>query len=277
MCYTQSVLLLDDDGELPDQPEEEESRLAAELGHDGLQAVDEALRQHTKGSWMKVARVVADAMNAGGFGLSEDGPVDLHVRRMIGLVDSGVIEAQGNVRRPRWSEVRNATDALRAEPRATPPSELVKAVIADDLLVAEALIERGAKVWEPDQYGWLPLHRAASAEIVQLLLSHGAPLEARGTDQWTALHLACISGRVETAAALIEAGADANSVAGRGRTPLHLAVTPGRADTVELLLRAGANPNAVDKDGQTPAAVARSAGHAELAELIEKAGQEGAD
>jgi hypothetical protein len=92
------VLLLDDDDELPDQPEEGESQLVAELGDDGLRAIDEALRRYTRGTWLKVARVVADAMEAGGFATSEDGPIDLHVRRVVALVDAGMIEAQGDVR-----------------------------------------------------------------------------------------------------------------------------------------------------------------------------------
>ena len=270
-CYASRVLLLDDDDELPDQPEEAESKLVAELGDDGLRAIDEALLRYTRGTWHKVARVVADAMEAGGFATSEDAPIDLHVRRMVGLVDSGVIEAQGDVCRPRWSEVRQPASSPRAEPPPTPPSDLMRAVRASDAALATSLLRAGANVAESDRHGWLPLHNAETAELVELLVSHGAPLEARGTDQWTALHLACVSGCVEATAALIEVGADVNSVARGGNTPLHLAVVPGIAEAVELLLRAGANPKAVDKNGLTPAAAARAAGHIELAELIEMA------
>jgi hypothetical protein len=111
---------LDDDDELPEQPEEGESQLASELGDDGLRAIDEALRQHTRGTWLEVARVVHEAMEAGGFGFSEDGPIDLHVRRMLVLVHSGVLEAQGNVRKPRRSEVRQPAGPSPAEPLPAP-------------------------------------------------------------------------------------------------------------------------------------------------------------
>jgi len=57
---------VDDDDELGAQPDEGESRLAARLGNDGLRAIDAALRQHTRGSWLKVARVIVDALEAGG-------------------------------------------------------------------------------------------------------------------------------------------------------------------------------------------------------------------
>jgi hypothetical protein len=102
-----TVLLLDDHDELPVSPTAAERALAARLGTSGLRAIDAALEQHVRrGQWLKAARVVADAMKAGGFPLTDNGHVELHVRRLVGLVDAGVLEAQGTVRKPRHSEVR---------------------------------------------------------------------------------------------------------------------------------------------------------------------------
>jgi hypothetical protein len=100
------MLLLDDDDELPAQPEEAEAKLSIELGDSGLLAIDEAIRKSARSSWLKVARVVFDALTAGGFKTSDDAHIDVHVRRVISLVDSGALEAKGNLRRPRRSEVR---------------------------------------------------------------------------------------------------------------------------------------------------------------------------
>jgi hypothetical protein len=102
------VLLLDDDDELPLTPTEGERTLAAQLGSEGLRAIDAALQRQTRTSWLKVARVVSDALSAGRFPLGDDAHIELHVRRLMALVESGALEAQGNVRRPRWSEVRLA-------------------------------------------------------------------------------------------------------------------------------------------------------------------------
>ncbi len=102
------MLLLDDEDELPQDPEPAEVMLAAELGPDGLKSVDAALASNTKFIWLKVARVVHDALTAGGFSIS-DATVDLHVRRVAKLVHEGVLEAQGNLRRPRFSEIRMPT------------------------------------------------------------------------------------------------------------------------------------------------------------------------
>jgi hypothetical protein len=100
------MLLLDDNDELPLVPDEAEAELASRLGEDGVRAIEEALVSHARAHWLKVARVVIDALKAGGFPVAEDGPIQLHVRRVIALVDSEKLEAQGNLRRPRWSEVR---------------------------------------------------------------------------------------------------------------------------------------------------------------------------
>ena len=54
---------------------------------------------------MKVARVVIDAIKAGRFSTDEE-RVQLYVRRTIALVSAGRLEAQGNLHRPRFSEVR---------------------------------------------------------------------------------------------------------------------------------------------------------------------------
>jgi hypothetical protein len=274
-CYVQWVVPLVDDDALPLQPEEDESRLAAKLGDDGLQEIDAALQQHTRARWLKVARVIADALEAGGFDPSAEGAADLHLRRLIGLVDSGLIEAQGNLRRPRWSEVRLPRNVPRSEPPQRPPSPLEKAVIAGDLARAQVLIKRGANISEPGQSGWSLLHRAAvnnHPELVELLLHHGALLEARGTISWTVLHLACVNGCVRAIAVLIKAGADVNSVTRDGNTPLHLDVTSGTAEAIQMLLSGGANPNAINGKGKSPADEARSAGRIDLAELIGRAG-----
>ncbi len=104
--YYAGVLLLDDNDQLPTVPDEVETKAATQLGADGLRAIDDALGKCAQRRWLKVARVVADALRAGGFPVSDDAYVCLHARRVISLVDSGVLEAKGDLRRPRWSEVR---------------------------------------------------------------------------------------------------------------------------------------------------------------------------
>ena len=69
-------------------------------------AVDEMLKKRTRPRWLKVARVVADGLEASGIPVSNDAYVALYVRRVVALVAAGIFEAQGNLRRPSRSEVR---------------------------------------------------------------------------------------------------------------------------------------------------------------------------
>jgi len=272
--YSSAVLFFDD--ELPLEPSEGESALTAQFGPAALSAIDATLRSQAVRSWRKVARVLTDALEAGAFSPLEDCHIHLHLRRLIGLVESGELESQGDLRNPRRSEVRLPEEAPRSALRyLTPPrvAELRTAVEVGDLAQVRALITRGASVLEPDRSGWLPLHWAAVAnrvEVVRFFVSLGAPLEARGTDQWTALHLACISGSSRAVAALVRAGADVDSVARGGNTPLHLALVPRKLRTVKILLLAGANPVAKDNRARTPGAIARTKGLLDLATLIEE-------
>jgi ankyrin repeat protein len=107
--------------------------------------------------------------------------------------------------------------------------------------VALALIERGAVVNPP---GWTPLHYAAagnSLPALQLLLKHGATVDARAPNSRTPLMLAVLHASEEVIDALLEAGADPQAQerneltaadlaqrAGRERLALRLAALPAR-------------------------------------------------
>jgi len=89
--------------------------------------------------------------------------------------------------------------------------DLVLAVIAGEIDRVREMYAEGVSVTEPDQYGWLPIHRAAANDrddIIRLLVEWGSPLEATGTEQWTPLHLASVSRSPRAVRALLEAGAD---------------------------------------------------------------------
>lgn len=90
---------------LPEIPSSAELALAGRLG-DGLVNVDERILKFAKRKLLKVARVVLEALQDGGFSSEEEGVVDLHIRRVVVLVDAGKLEGVGNLRRPRFSEVR---------------------------------------------------------------------------------------------------------------------------------------------------------------------------
>jgi hypothetical protein len=102
------MLLVDDEDRLPDFPDEEEQAFALELGAEGLSKIDKTIISSARANWLKVARIIGDAIEAGGFDYS-DAIVDLHARRVMEIVASGALESQGNLERPRFSEVRIPT------------------------------------------------------------------------------------------------------------------------------------------------------------------------
>lgn len=90
-------------------------------------------------------------------------------------------------------------------------------------------------------------------------------------DGWTALHLAAHFGQLETAKALLAAGANvaAHSWNGLDNEPIHAAAAGrGNVAIVKALLDAGANVNARQHGGFTPLHQAAQNGDAELVTLL---------
>jgi ankyrin repeat protein len=168
--------------------------------------------------------------------------------------------------------VRATSSTMNKKPA---PRDLVLAVIAGEVDRVREMYAAGVSVTEPDQYGWLPIHRAAANDrddIIRLLIAWGSPLEATGTERWTPLHLASVSRSPRAVRALLEAGADIQARSAFGQTPLHLAVGPTVTqpllETVRVLVSAGADRGATDEDGKTPLDEAREFGHPELRRIL---------
>eukprot|EP00026_Physarum_polycephalum_P005982 Phypoly_transcript_06021.p1 GENE.Phypoly_transcript_06021~~Phypoly_transcript_06021.p1 ORF type:complete len:567 (+),score=92.28 Phypoly_transcript_06021:113-1702(+) len=93
-----------------------------------------------------------------------------------------------------------------------------------------------------------------NAEIVQILLNYGAPVEAENEDlNWRPLHHAADEGLTEIIDVLHKAGAKINQVATSRRfTPLLRAIEKGHVEACRKLIELGANVNCQDKFGLTP-------------------------
>jgi ankyrin repeat protein len=88
--------------------------------------------------------------------------------------------------------------------------------------------------------------------MVDLLLAHGAPIDARNLAGATALYFAAEGGHTPVAQRLIERGADVK-LAGRSRiSPVAAAAYAGNDAIVEALLAAGADARAPDETGKPP-------------------------
>ena len=96
-------------------------------------------------------------------------------------------------------------------------------------------------------------------------------MTARDDTHSTPLHLASAKGCSETVDLLIQHGADVNAQNVTQSTPLHLAASSHLAlegTIVRLLLRHGANIVAKDSEGRTPLEIASSEGNSWIAKLL---------
>ena len=95
-----------------------------------------------------------------------------------------------------------------------------------------------------------------------------ADVNAKGLDDWTALHIAVNENYDQVLLVLLENGANIEANTSIGRTPLHLAALRGHRKIFEILLSAGAKLNPQDKEGNTPLHFLSENGHADLLKMF---------
>jgi ankyrin repeat protein len=130
--------------------------------------------------------------------------------------------------------------------------------------VASFLISRGAKVnaysyFDGDPHegtigelGWSVLHYARQLRMAELLIAHGAIIDAYDCYKvMTPLHWAAARGDHSLASCLIKRGASVDDQDRHGLTPLHHAARADSSALVALLLDAGANVNVKDYYGMS--------------------------
>jgi ankyrin repeat protein len=123
--------------------------------------------------------------------------------------------------------------------------------------------------------GWTALHLAAAfgtPAAAAVLLDAGASVDAfsRNPQQNQPLHAALALGKnPETIELLLDHGAPVNATQAGGFTPLFSAAIANRRDLAEMLLARGADPSHKSEQGKTAADFARERGHAKLAAWLE--------
>ncbi len=142
-----------------------------------------------------------------------------------------------------------------------------------NLKVAQLLIKHGADVNAQRSFGWRPLHFASNngrLEILRLLVGSGADVNARDNDDWTPLFLASVEGHPEVVRFLLENGADPNVRCWDG-TPLLWALERDDLEVAQLLLKYGADINTPDMYDETLLHWASKSGNQKAAlQLLER-------
>jgi len=98
------------------------------------------------------------------------------------------------------------------------------------------------------------------AQVKFVLRFEKVKINDQDENQMTALHWACVYGRLEIVALLLDNGADIEMKDSKGWTALHFAANSGYLDVVELLLASCADVEATSNDGKVAIDVAQGEG-----------------
>jgi uncharacterized protein len=105
-------------------------------------------------------------------------------------------------------------------------------------------------------------------KIVDILLAHGADIDATNSLGWTPLFWAAFNGHVDTVGRLIALGANPNVCTANGDYPLFMAAYKGYGDVVRLLLAGGAEAQTIDASGLTAFSIAKIYGHEHVLDAL---------
>jgi ankyrin repeat protein len=142
------------------------------------------------------------------------------------------------------------------------------------LEVMRLLIEHGSDVDTICPAGTLlkEASERGQVDIVRLLLQHNVNIEDnRGGSNWlgwTPLHRASFGGHPKVAEVLLEHGAKVNALSKSHDTPLFVASDYGKLEVARVLLEHGADVHIRGEHNQTPFQKATSNDHTELAQLL---------
>lgn len=139
--------------------------------------------------------------------------------------------------------------------------------------VRQMLAANPALVQSRIDWDFTALHGVAGEEqfeMAEFLLDACADPNAKNDEGITPLHLAAYAGMVEL---LVRRGADIDIRSTDGRTPLLVqAAEAGGYEAMEALLKLGADPRATDKRGQSALDISRSREEEDKLELLRKYG-----
>jgi ankyrin repeat protein len=171
-----------------------------------------------------------------------------------------------------WLECYDKTRGSIPEKQTTPRYPPLHRAALDDLddVAGWLITSRSQDPDEHDRYNTTPFYYASSRgnlKVAQLLIEHGADVNAQCVSSLRPLHIASTNGRLEILRLLVRNGADVNALVSGVWTALHLASKEGHLEVVRVLLENGADPNLLWWTG-TPLSEALRLNHLEVAQLL---------
>jgi len=140
--------------------------------------------------------------------------------------------------------------------------------------IVDFFLKKGADPYLGDNENSMPIHLAAisgSLESIDLLLKHGVDINIQDDNGMSAL-LFALSRRSWAAPHLIEKGADINLRSNNGWSPIHLSIAARMDDVAKDLLERGVKLDVALETGATPLHTAVSFGNTEMVKLLLQGG-----
>lgn len=150
------------------------------------------------------------------------------------------------------------------------------AIVQNNMDLLQILIENGANVnyTVGDSWANTPLQMASRLgldNVVRILLTRNADINAVDMNGNTALHTAALNSQLSVVKLLLEKNPNLDIQNKVGNTALHLAVISGNIDIVGELVLKGANTRIRNNDGKYPRDIARANNSAAIFEVLREA------
>lgn len=150
------------------------------------------------------------------------------------------------------------------------------AIAQNNMDLLQILIENGANVNYTGGDSWAdtPLQTASRLgldNVVRILLTRNADINAVDMNGNTALHTAALNSQLSVVKLLLEKNPNLDIQNKVGNTALHLAVISGNIDIVGELVLKGANTRIRNNDGKYPRDIARANNSAAIFEVLREA------
>lgn len=150
------------------------------------------------------------------------------------------------------------------------------AIAQNNMDLLQILIENGANVNYTNGDSWAdtPLKTASRLgldNVVRILLTRNADINAVDMNGNTALHTAALNSQLSVVKLLLEKNPNLDIQNKVGNTALHLAVISGNIDIVGELVLKGANTKIRNNDGKYPRDIARANNSAAIFEVLREA------
>jgi hypothetical protein len=141
--------------------------------------------------------------------------------------------------------------------------------------MVQLLLSSGASVNARNSGGetvLMMLDSDATSDLVWDLINSGADVKLKDKSGNTALMQAASSDNLEALKTLLDAGAEVSTKNKQGRTALMLAASEGYVNIVRALVLAGADINAIDEDNNNALSLAAESNHAAVVRFLKSKG-----